>query len=458
MSLLFAYLCFIIAATISFGAAGAYFLLAPLVGATLYFATSEPIKSLICFLSFLAMEGMYRYLVNFAGFSYVLSPLIFGLIVIALQSRGNLVFNRLNKLPYVGLYLFVLLIGFLQIFNPKGAGIYDGLATYSFWYFCPMMFFPVIYYVKLKRTDFSLFLISLIMISLLVSLVGILQHSQGSVWTYSHFPGSEKTNKMGLGFKSVSVFRPMSTSTMHGGYGLWSAMGILPAFFVIGLPKLKSSIKLICSTVLLVDLYAILISGGRAALMLAIIQIIIYAALKIDSLKSAIRVSLLLIVLFSIFKGAFSLAENSSSGFVGDRFEGILSNPTETFEKSRSGNLTALIPMIAESPFGKGYQRGTSGGGVSTDITSNRETQFAALIADWGLIGMVSMVILSVLFLIKMYEIRKMKFKKKNNFVDISIALLISYIILYFAAPILQANYFFWMLIAFSFRSRNLDV
>ena len=182
----------------------------------------------------------------------------------------------------------------------------------------------------------------------------------------------------------------------------------------------------------------------------------IYFVLKINSMKSAIRVSLLLLVLFGIFRGVFAIAETNSAGFVGDRFEEVLSNPAESYEKNRGNNLTILIPMISENPLGKGYQRGTAGGGITTD-TSNRETQFATLITEWGVIGMASMMILSILYLADMYKIRKLKKMTKFSFIDVSIALMLAYIILYFVAAILQANYFFWMLVAFAFRSRHIE-
>jgi hypothetical protein len=455
--LLFAYLCLIVVATIVGGATGAYFMLAPLVAATLYFAASDPAKALICFLSFLSMEGMYRYVINFAPASYVLSPVIAGLMVMVFQSRGNLVFNRSNTLPYVGLYLFILFIGFLQIFNPRGSGIYDGLATYSFWYFCPMVMFPIIYYVKIKKDSFSFFIIALVMISAFVSLVATLQYLQGSAWTYHYFPGSEKTNKMGLFFNSKSVFRPMSMSTIHGGYGFWSAMGILPAFIIISLQKIKISIRVICLLAIVIDIYAILISGTRSALMIVIMQVVIYVVLKINSVASAIRVSLLLLVVFGVFRGVFALAETNSAGFVADRFEDVLSNPAESYNKNRGSNLGVLLPMIAENPLGKGYQRGTAVAGATTD-TTNRETQFAALISDWGVIGMVLMMVLSILFLVKMYGIRRVKRSMRYSFIDMSIALMLAYIILYFVAAVLQANYFFWMLIALALRSRQFDI
>jgi hypothetical protein len=457
VALLFSYLCLIIVATISVGAVGTYFLLAPLVAATLYFCVSDPVKALVCFLSFLSMEGMYRYVVNFSPASYVLAPVIAGLMVMVFQSRGNLVFNRSTTLPYAGLYSFILFIGFLQIFNPRGAGIFDGLASYSFWYFCPMIMLPIIYFVKLKKEDFPLFVMALIMISIFVSLVGILQYIQGSTWTYTHFPGSEKTNKMLLAFKSGYVFRPMSMSTLHGTFGFWSAMGVLPAFVIMGFKNVKVFIRSACLISLMINLYAILISGGRAALMLALMQLIIYFVLKINSITSAVRVSLLLLVIFGLFRGVFALAESNSGGFVGSRFEDVLSNPAESYEKNRGGNLSVILPMIAANPFGKGYLRGTEGAGMTTD-TGNRETQFAALITDWGVIGMLTMMILSILFLGKMNQIRKEKVFMRYRFIEIAFAIILTYIILYFIGPVLQANYFFWMLIAFALRSRQFDI
>ena len=189
--------------------------------------------------------------------------------------------------------------------------------------------------------------------------------------------------------------------------------------------------------------------------MIVLIQLFLYMLLNVNSMKGAIRTALVFLLMIGLFRASFIVAENSTDGFVGQRFENILSDPAATFQKERGSNFEVIVPMILEDPFGIGYQRAAIGGKEGTrSMTKNRETQFAALIGDWGLIGMVSMMILFFVFLQKMFKI----FKKKNAasyfLAQVFTCYLTSYVIGMIVGPILQANYFVWMLIAMSM---NLD-
>ena len=447
---MFFFLMLTLFATVSAGSAGAYIMLLPFTIIIMNYSFKDPFKATMCYFCFLSYEGMYRYLSSFAQYSYFISPFYAIFIIYVAFNKGFLVVNSREKLPYAVIFIFIILIGFLQIFNPSGAGVISGVATFVVWYLFPMMMYPLLFNIKKNKNDLILFLLILIVVSVSTSIVALLQYSQGETWMLQKFPGSEKANKMGIGFHTANgvergAFRPVGTGTQRGAYAAWSRLGMLPGFLFLTLPNSKNIFRIIGLGSIAINLFAIFISGTRTSLIMSIIDIILYLIFSSTSLKSIIRSSIILIVSIVFFRIAFSAASSNTDGFISQRFEGLLTDPTTTFQRDRGANIDIIGTLAMTVPFGVGYTRGTEGGGAVTDSTQNRETQFSALIYDWGVPGMALMFLINIFIVVSCV---RSGLKLKDPVLKLTTmtcgAFIGTHLIEWFGGPILQANYIHW--------------
>ena len=448
---IFLYMCVVIISTMAAGALGAYLMLIPLVVSMFNFAPRHPMKALMCFTVYIFMEGMYRYLTRFSSFSYVIAPLLAISLVISFVVNGKLSIKGIKNIKSIEFYAMGLIIGYLEIFNPKGAGLFEGTATFLVWYLCPMLMYPVACLMKKKEGDFVLFLLVLVAASLVVSLVAIMQHSFGQEWQTRYFPGSDSAGMLNTHVIMDNgaighSFRPISTGTLGGTYSILSSLGVLPLVMMLSSERIPLKLKIFSVIVLSINLYAMFISSVRLSVLISVGQSLVFLVLGVKDYKSLFRISLILLVALGILRLSSAVAGAVTDGTSEARFGKTLENPFEAYETQRAYHLAEIVPMAVTNPLGIGYQRGTKGG-VSLDMKTDRETQFTSLLADWGLLGFLVMTALNVSLLVFMFK----RMRKVNYAARKSLLLVFSWVLSIFAAwfagPMIQSNYIMWIYI-----------
>lgn len=421
-------------------------------------ATSRPVEAATVLFAYLAMEGMYKYLTHFSPIVYVARPALI-VILFFLHFRNSGPKFSLTAMPPMTVPLCVfLMLAMVCIFHPYGNGVISGTATFLMFYGTPIALYFVGYRCVTLGRQVLLFAVVLLAICTVVSAFTALQFTKGMEWTVAHLPGYDSMPIEAAGWFKIddagevtTGFRPASTTGAGGGGGGWSGLGVITA---VGLLRLSRSHgrRLLLGICLGANGIGLLLSGVRVHSFVAAFGVIVFfcaSAQTAEDFSKALRLSIAVVLLSAMaYWGALQL----SAGTIAARYSDTFVNPVGRYSKERGNNLGALADIALKYPFGVGYQMGmgykkTEAGdmGKSAPSMLNRETQFAALVGDVGLPGLLLMT--PIFFVCMVHGWRACRGLRDPDLRILGSMLLASiagYLPSWFGGPAIQGNVHFW--------------
>lgn len=461
---MFLFLCAIVGIQVSVGASVTLLTLIPFAIIICYFAYTDPFKGVMSLICFASIEGMYRYLAYFAVWEYLLTPAFSLTVLVIFLVRGNLNVTAGRRMPMLIAYVIAVGIGVTAIFNPLGVGIFGSLATFLVWYFIPMMMYPVVYFLKKKPTDIYVFCQILIVVGVFVSLVQLLQYSQGKGWTEAHFPGIEKTLNTSVGFTDArgaqqSSFRPAATTTTGGGAGMWARLSVIAAFVLFAILDKKFLTRLWLLIFGTIGVLGVFMCGTRIFIVFVAADLLFCSLYYANTIRALQKSVLILLAGGLLIRLAFSVSENVTGGFVSERYEKLFADPVTAYQTQRGASIPHAILTASTYPLGIGYSRGTGTRGEFEPGLArfgpgigDRESQFGAYVSDIGIPGLVAYLALVIgLIANGVKQARQMRFLGTRLMACMGPSLLSSALVIWFAAPIMQGYGIYWIGMAMTF-------
>jgi hypothetical protein len=459
---MFLFLALIVAIQVFVGTTATLLTLIPFTILICYFGYQDPFKGVMVYLCFFSVEGMYRYLTRFAQWEYLLSPTYALILTTIFLGRGRLVAQAGRRLPALALFLGAIIIGVMAIFNPLGIGITGSVATFTVWYLIPMVMYPLVYFVKKRPGDAYLFCLILVVVGVTVSLVQMLQYTQGKAWTEAKFPGIEKTmdatvyytNAVGA---SKTSFRPAATTSTGGGGGMWARLCVLSAFVLFAILDRRFVTRAVLLLVGMIGIMGVFLCGVRIAFIFVIADLIFWSLYSATGFRVLRKSLVLLVVGFVLMRISFSVSESMTGGFVSERFEKLFEDPVAAYQSNRQRAIPNAILTATNYPLGIGYSRGTGtrgefeGGKFGPGI-GDRESQFGAYVADLGIPGLLVYVsLVGVLIYSGVRQTRRLKGTSESLIACIGPSLLSGGFVVWFGASIMSGNAIYWIAMGMTF-------
>jgi hypothetical protein len=300
-----------------------------------------------------------------------------------------------RKPPYVPLFAALAAIGFVQLFHPLGGGIISSLFTLILWYLLPLPFYLLGCYALRTGKDVERILYACVVVGLVVAVVGIIQWGMGQNWTEAHFPGYSNLKQVnwfaeGAGGERIVSWRPASTGVQPGAGSTWAHFGALSALGLMLVPGIGQFRKTLLVGAFFICYACMFVSGVRLWVLAGMIEGLLMLFLATRNVQQAMRSIAMLILACLTLWGAYLYANKLSGGILDARYGETFSDPVGKFSEDRGNNFTFLPRFLAERPMGVGFQRGLSRGVYRTGLaSSNRETQFNAIVGDMGLPGLI---------------------------------------------------------------------
>lgn len=418
--------------------------------------------SLIGFLAYSAMEGMYKYLTNFSSVIYVIKPALLGFIVLMWLVNTRLMRKKLRLFPLSAFMGVFLLWGLAQVLNPFARGIASGLATYLVWYLLPITMLPLVLNTTRSEGKEARIRFAIVVMSVVVSLFAILQFRMGRAWTESHLPGYASMSASdwwatdSSGKIIAASFRPASTTATGGGGGYWAHLGVLFALTFVIAPGISLRMRIISSVLLMINMMGILVSGVRLYIVILPVETLFWIAVTARSIRQVARNIGLTAVAALIMYGGFLAAQALSNGKLGARYKETISSPLTKFQKDRGNNFAFLPFFLSQFPLGVGYQHALGGyAGKANEagaLKLNRETVFNETATDFGVPGLVFT--LGFLLGFPFYGwkvVKSIKDKTQSFTAGLYVGIMAGYFFMGFGGPSLQAADFYWLSIGLVF-------
>lgn len=444
----------IIAGTVFAGKAVAFASIPFLVGAIVFLSLYRPIVAFSFYMTYTALEGMYKYLSDFSQTVYVIKPILAIVVVAAWFLSSKLQGIRVKPPPLTALLSAWMVWGCVEVFSPTGTGFVGSLITFLTWYLLPISFYFFCYNVIKSYDQATTVMLVLMMISTVVSGFAIVQYGMGREWTLAHLPGYNEITQHNWwvttdsGKQGGSSWSPASTTSYSGAASTWANLGSVLALSVLMIPSARNGRKIIFAACLLINILGLLVSGVRLWVVLfpleAIVVFLFYVRSQANKAHS-VRLAALFAVVLVI---GYAAAQSLSGGLAGQRYAGAAANPVAKFQHDRGSNLTYLIQFIPANPLGVGFQRGAEGGAKTyLNITVNRETEFAAVAADMGLPGFVFLVLcVLALLLLGWQSFKRLRDQSLKITALTLLMLLTGNVLAFFGGPVIQGADYFWAL------------
>jgi len=427
--------------------------------AIMYFSYTNRAIALLLFLSYAAMEGMYKYLTGFSQVVYAVKPLLVVLIVaISLTAMRMRKFSFKNP-PLGSIVALLAGWGAVVILHPTGCGLFGSVSTYVVWYLSPLALMYLTYNYMRETRYLEMFCYFLVTVGAVVSVFSCVQFAMGQAWTMAHLPGYNLVNQgewwvlNDKGHAISTSWRPAGTTSMGGGGGLWSQRGLIAGIGLLLYSRIPTPFKPWLYASLVANLAGLMVSGCRLYVIVGGLEVGILILMLSRTPRAFLRNSGAIFVLCTLGLIASTVTQNISGGVIAARYAKTLDNPLESYSHDRGGVMwrgTMMLSALEENPFGVGYQRGVDSGRVmakSDMVIINRDDEFNSIAADYGIPGVI--LLFALIAGSMAYGLRIVK-TCSTTLRPLAAMLLTTHcgnLIMMFGGPVLQANETFWMVL-----------
>ena len=419
---------------------------------------------ILLYIAYLSMEGMFKYTTEFSNVVYAVAPIL-GLTLLViwrLSTRQQQQYSSTQH-PMPPLSLPVLLTGCIfaiSVANPEASDPVSAIASTLLWYLSPLSFFFIAYALTLRTTRIASLLYLVIALGTVVSIFAMFQYQMGETWCMAHITGLKSTQHLAWynqeGGKVISgAFRPISTSPSAGGYTGMSMYGILAAVCMILIPSQPLGRRVLVTVLMVIMGVALIIAGIRQVFLVLLVGLAVVLYLQVRTLSDTVRVYLTAVGMTLLLAGSFVVANNLTHGKLTARFGSILSDPINSYGKKRGNHFAYLLQGIMVRPLGIGPQR-LAASFQQGEYVSNlppetlplrdRETQWNALQADLGIVGVVVVAWFMLALLHRGWKIcRSIQDPHLKSNAIFTYSIVVSTVVFTFGSPSLQQNVLFWM-------------
>jgi len=461
-------------------APGTYAGLAVLVISILLVSATDAWAGLLLFLVYTSLEGMFKYTSLFSTAVYVIAPCL-GIYIfvtwrLAIRAReakaqapaqqkiSAFVSQKEDKgipLPQLSYYVFALiLLIFVQVFNPDAAGFVGALAGSIVWYLAPISLFFVAYYSVRNSKQLMAYLYFTVAISFVLCAYAMVQYFLGETWCYTHISGMESVNKLQWFNVSAAntvesgVFRPPSTTSIAGGYVGFGELGILAVILMSQMDKMPVVRRVMLLIAGFVMAVAVAMAGIRSIVLILIFMVPVTLFLAVRSFKDATRIYFFSFFVVAATLSVYGVANILSDGKIGRRLGLSVFNPVKSYQKNRGYHFVTLAEAIAIRPMGIGIQRGVGNwkqaqrSGLRKELLpfANRETQFNSLQADMGILGIGIFSAFLVAIMVTGYRYTRVIQHPRLRLITVYfLSVIVATFVACFGGSAIQGNTVFWV-------------
>ena len=455
--------------------------LALMVIGIFWLALVDTWNAIFLFIVYLALEGMYKYTSNFSPLVYIMAPVLSTSIFIAwrIRSRGEaerkesltnapakpslfqsqLAVNEIGLPKIAPLVLALVALCFLQAANPDSPGLFNSLNGALVWYLGPISFFFITYYTLRNRKEAMGFIYTLLFTGFVVSAYAIFQFNMGQSWVYAHVPGMQNMALMIYSLDTgntleAGAYRPAATAPIAGGYVVISCMAMLAALCVATMPRMVTWRRVLSLLSMSVMTMALVVSAVRQVVLNLFVVVPVLLMFSVRRFEDAIRIYFMMFLVGGLLATSFLVADSTAGGKLSKRFGTVFTgNPLDNYAKNRGGSLVLIPQAVALRPFGIGIRRGTGTGsygpgfiqGKGMQVFWNRETQWNAIHADLGVLGLITLFLFAVAVIYQGAVIcRRLPDPNLRYIGAMMYTIIIFNWIASLGSAVLQSNYIFW--------------
>ncbi len=445
----------IIAGTIFVGKGIAIASIPLFIIAIIGYAFHDRVSAICVLISYAAMEGMFKYLTGFSQAVYAVKPFLLLLLLIIWGLNVKRSGRPPGKLPLIPWIVALAAWGLVEAINPLGGGLASSVLALWVWYLAPVVLYILVSDTVKNVDQINKICLSLVAVSVVVSGFAVVQYTMGHSWTTAHLPGYDKIRdavwfvQNTKGHVTSSSWEPASTGATSGGGAFWAYVGIVTMLGIVLSSATTYTQKVVLALCFIVNIAGLLVSGVRLYVTTGIVVSLLLLVLLSTTRRQLLRscgVASLALIFISV---GFNIAQSSSNGVIASRYADTLAHPVAKAQHDRGGNMTYLLPLLTQYPFGFGFQRGTEVGQYSaggTGLSMNRETQFNSMSNDCGLPGLIILVALLILTVRKSFRTFKTtKTPYLRAIAALMFVLLIGFTMQCFGGPALQSSDCFWI-------------
>jgi hypothetical protein len=294
--------------------------------------------SVYAFMIYIIVEG---FLINyFTGYTElnlvkdVFVVLLFTVMASVLIVKGVMPIPAMSWLVPFGAFAAIYLA---EVFNPALPNIFVGLVgvRVTLLYF---LLVPVAYWFFDSRERVLKFFVFMEVVSIPVSLFGIVQYFKGPEWMEAMSPGFNRAVFYAYGLeptKETMYFRTFSTFVHTGGFSQYLLLLMLVTLALWAVPAMRRHRAWIVSA-FVVQFLAQLTTGGRSSFIYFVVGSVMFYFLQ----RGSLRVAPLLVLAPLLFMGTIGVV---GPGFV-ERYSSVLN-----VEYVRNRNLPLLTGWLTES-------------------------------------------------------------------------------------------------------------
>jgi hypothetical protein len=286
------------------------------------------------------------------------------------------------------------------------------------------------------------FFFFLVLTSVIVSSFGI----------YQHFEGPEALTQIGANYSAVlytdasvvgakSYWRVPGTFTSPGQYGAYLQFIGLIAIALLMESRISKTAKILAAIALVLDIYAVLVSGSRAPFVLLTVSV---ALLLVFSGKLS-RIPAYLLLAYALLGYGYSFLGPG----VKDRFASIASyEHVERFRETYFGQL--FLPDLIARPMGAGLGTATIGARHFSEFKEVQlmESYLGIIAVEIGVIGLIAILWFSFVMIRTLVRARKDISRSSSSGLGFTLMVYVLFTIAVFpvstcidSAP---SNLFFW--------------
>ena len=445
-----------------------FLILVPLV---LWNAFRDTERALYLYVAWCWIDGVIRGLLNQDPVSIVARDLVLGIIVVGwgfqrLLNRGT---DPLRCPPGTLLVALFTANCLLQFFNPYSLGIVQSIAGLKLHLSAiPLVFLG--YDIIRRREQVRNLFVFLTLATLVIGLLSFVQYYEGSIWTWSHYPGTKEVisqrlhaTQIGGTISASASFKPPGATGFGGGTGAFIAL-VFPLTLVLPLLSerlhFSKSAKICFAGILLAFSIIIFINGLRSALVIAAVGVISCCFLVGGLLRTRMIVAVLFCLVLATI--AYTLSQGLSGGGVTDRFSSTISDPVTALHQDRKTFFDDAVFIVVHAPIGVGLGRvGAAAGrlgnsGKDLGFTAGSEAYLGSIMYETGIIGGILIASIALSYLALSYRVLNGLTNLDDRLMATAVtAVLLVISINFLATPILMGppgSVLFWLLGGVSLR------
>ncbi len=454
-----------VAGVMTLGVPVSYASAALVAGSVIYYSLRAKWLSATAFyFTYAALEGLYKYTTNFSSAIYVIKPLLVVFMAFMWWLCLKIDGRRPIYPPLTGLLTVMACLGLVQTFHPLGSGVALGLITLFLWYLAPVFFYFLICNELKTALQARQILIALLAIATVVSFFAAFQYGMGQKWIEAHLPGYSRITTGSAQWwirdevgDIISSFRPASTTAYTGIAASWSFIGIMLSCSAL-LEGGHLGRRALLAGVLMINSVGLIVTAVRLFVIISVICIAVLLFLTARSSRQLLR-NMLIVGLFALIASAgFTVSQIFSGGILQRRYAATLNDPIGKAQKDRGKNFTFLPLFVPRYPFGIGFQRNVGyreHGARASDFVAedpmffNRETQFNAITADFGVIGLVLFLMLMGHVMSRAYRTqRELKDPHSQQIAALVMVILVGFALACLGGPSIQGSEMFYLMAA----------